>query len=584
MILPALVAADQTLAFQSVAPCFTGRHFGSQSSCTVLPGFFRTEFCSQSRFRLHQGSDSSNDGTADKAKKDLQSAAAFVAMKLQMIALTKALEEEASGGGEKSTKIMKSIEKMMHTPKAKDAPKEEKDGNSEPKKPAEPSASSSKEAKSDAATEKKPPIGLKRSSSGTGELPPKPEKKAKEAPKIKIPAETPPKSNAAKAVAPVSSPIRETVVPAAAKDSTPKVKPPKEKDSSSSSRTGLIPSCISTDFGQALPTIVEDLPALRDPVVAKAAPALKTPEKKAAPIKEERAPVKEPVIAPPESNISASDALERMASTPFPSVVVRTADNKVSSIDEKSDSKDEGKGAEKPKTIVTPPPAPVEIKSTSDNKKEEKSPKVLVTPPPIEDENSEVMGKGKEEEKAKAIVTPPPPTADKTAIDSKEEEQEEAPKAIITPPPADDIESNEKNDEMNDEPRTLVTPPPPPAENKADEKEETPKALVTPPPKEDISSDKDDTAATSNATGTKSSTALDSVAVKSKPSTTAASANTPAIGKADKYASMPLGERAFAILKDLGMIKITPDPDDPDYDHSNDDELCSENVWKESKL
>lgn len=38
-----------------------------------------------------------------------------------------------------------------------------------------------------------------------------------------------------------------------------------------------------------------------------------------------------------------------------------------------------------------------------------------------------------------------------------------------------------------------------------------------------------------------------------------------------KYASIPsLEEKAFHILQDLGMVELTPDPDDPSYDHSTD--------------
>ena len=40
------------------------------------------------------------------------------------------------------------------------------------------------------------------------------------------------------------------------------------------------------------------------------------------------------------------------------------------------------------------------------------------------------------------------------------------------------------------------------------------------------------------------------------------------------YASMEVGERAFHVLLDLGLITLTPDPDDPDYDHSKDDEFA----------
>mmetsp|Transcript_20206 Transcript_20206/g.57951 ORF Transcript_20206/g.57951 Transcript_20206/m.57951 type:complete len:411 (-) Transcript_20206:1138-2370(-) len=40
------------------------------------------------------------------------------------------------------------------------------------------------------------------------------------------------------------------------------------------------------------------------------------------------------------------------------------------------------------------------------------------------------------------------------------------------------------------------------------------------------------------------------------------------------YASMEVGERAFHVLLDLGLIALTPDPDDPAYDHSQDDEFA----------
>ena len=40
------------------------------------------------------------------------------------------------------------------------------------------------------------------------------------------------------------------------------------------------------------------------------------------------------------------------------------------------------------------------------------------------------------------------------------------------------------------------------------------------------------------------------------------------------YASMEIGERAFYVLLDLGLIALTPDPDSPDYDHSKDDEFA----------
>jgi len=44
---------------------------------------------------------------------------------------------------------------------------------------------------------------------------------------------------------------------------------------------------------------------------------------------------------------------------------------------------------------------------------------------------------------------------------------------------------------------------------------------------------------------------------------------------AERYANMSLADRAFGILKDLGMIEETPIPSGHDYDHSKDDEFCS---------
>jgi len=51
--------------------------------------------------------------------------------------------------------------------------------------------------------------------------------------------------------------------------------------------------------------------------------------------------------------------------------------------------------------------------------------------------------------------------------------------------------------------------------------------------------------------------------------------------KAAKYAAIAdIGERAFTILVDLGIVRVTPDIDDPSYDHSVDYELAPENVFR----
>jgi len=46
---------------------------------------------------------------------------------------------------------------------------------------------------------------------------------------------------------------------------------------------------------------------------------------------------------------------------------------------------------------------------------------------------------------------------------------------------------------------------------------------------------------------------------------------------AAKYAALSPEKRAFSILYDLGMIESTPDPDDPEYDPTYDEEFCPEN-------
>ena len=48
----------------------------------------------------------------------------------------------------------------------------------------------------------------------------------------------------------------------------------------------------------------------------------------------------------------------------------------------------------------------------------------------------------------------------------------------------------------------------------------------------------------------------------------------------EKYAAIEnLSEKAFTIKVDLGMIQLTPDPDDPDYDSTYDDEYASGMVY-----
>ena len=46
-----------------------------------------------------------------------------------------------------------------------------------------------------------------------------------------------------------------------------------------------------------------------------------------------------------------------------------------------------------------------------------------------------------------------------------------------------------------------------------------------------------------------------------------------------KPEELTLEDQAFNILVELGMIKLTPDPNSPAYDHSADNEYCSENVY-----
>jgi hypothetical protein len=45
-----------------------------------------------------------------------------------------------------------------------------------------------------------------------------------------------------------------------------------------------------------------------------------------------------------------------------------------------------------------------------------------------------------------------------------------------------------------------------------------------------------------------------------------------------------VGERAFVMLLDLGIIQKTPDVDDPLYDHYQDDALAPENNFEIKKI
>ena len=49
----------------------------------------------------------------------------------------------------------------------------------------------------------------------------------------------------------------------------------------------------------------------------------------------------------------------------------------------------------------------------------------------------------------------------------------------------------------------------------------------------------------------------------------------PDVNDDERYASLPLEERAFQILKDLDMVQENLDPDNPNYDSSKDNEFCS---------
>ena len=47
----------------------------------------------------------------------------------------------------------------------------------------------------------------------------------------------------------------------------------------------------------------------------------------------------------------------------------------------------------------------------------------------------------------------------------------------------------------------------------------------------------------------------------------------------ERRENMDLGEQAFNDLVKLGLVNISPDPDSPDYDHSDDDEIAADNVF-----
>jgi hypothetical protein len=66
-------------------------------------------------------------------------------------------------------------------------------------------------------------------------------------------------------------------------------------------------------------------------------------------------------------------------------------------------------------------------------------------------------------------------------------------------------------------------------------------------------------------------------------STTAAPAPVPVqppTGECCTAVAKSIQEQAFECLRDLGMIEPTPDPNDPSYDHSTDDDICPDNRWQ----
>lgn len=55
----------------------------------------------------------------------------------------------------------------------------------------------------------------------------------------------------------------------------------------------------------------------------------------------------------------------------------------------------------------------------------------------------------------------------------------------------------------------------------------------------------------------------------------AAQAKVDAEAEAERLANLSPEEKAFETLVSLGLVDLTPDPEDPNYDHSNDDEIVS---------
>lgn len=53
----------------------------------------------------------------------------------------------------------------------------------------------------------------------------------------------------------------------------------------------------------------------------------------------------------------------------------------------------------------------------------------------------------------------------------------------------------------------------------------------------------------------------------------------PASPQVEDDVELTLEEKAFKSLVSLGMVEVTPDPDSPDYDHSNDDDEAAENIY-----
>ena len=316
------------------------------------------------------------------------------------------------------------------------------------------------------------------------------------------------------------------------------------------------------------------------------------------PPNEEKVDEPKDVIVPPPPKEETSDVELKNTIVPPPPKEDKKDDEPKDTIvppAPKEDKKDD-----EPKNAIVPPPP------KEDKKDDEAKNSMVPTPPKEESDDNEPKnvivppapkGNKKDDEPKNGIVPPPPKEEEKNDKPQdaivppapKDDKKDDEPKNVIVPsPPKEELKKEPATQKTADKPNSVVVTPPPKEENKADLKSTTTtEASASDEPKKETvsatpSKPSQGKTTSSELNGTSSNTI-------EAPSTGIASSEPNKLSKealdaaAERYRTLPLDERAAAIVRDLGLVQSSPDPDDPNYDHSKDDEISPDNIYKDKK-